>query len=345
MQHVAVDLGGRESQICIRAADQTILEERRVPTQALPAFLAKMPPSRVILETGAESFSVADAALKAGHEVRVVPSILVRSLGVGARRMKTDRRDAQNLSEVSCRIDLPSVHIPSHRAREWKAMCSMRDVLVGSRTKIVNSIRSWLRCQLIRLPKACVSTLPKRVRERLPEVPAFVERQLQTLEQMNATVKAIDKDFAAIALADPICRRLMSVPGVGPQVAIRFLCTIDDLSRFESPHALQSYLGLTPGEDSSADRKRVTGITKAGNVRMRWLLVQAAWCAMRTRRGDPMVRWALTILDKKNKGTAIVALARKMSGVMFAIWRDGSEYEARKGAQSTAPAVKVYKMK
>ena len=104
MQHVAIDLGGRESQLCVRNSDGQILQEQRVATRSLEVFLKRQPHSRVVLETCAEAFHVAELALKHQHEVRVVPATLVRSLGVGARRIKTDRRDAQVLSEVSCRI-------------------------------------------------------------------------------------------------------------------------------------------------------------------------------------------------------------------------------------------------
>src|SRR5437016_5857657 len=117
MEHLAIDLGGRESQVCVRASDGQMVEERRCPTATLGRYLAARPKSRVVVETCTEAFAVADAALAVGHEVRVVPATLVRSLGVGARRLKTDRRDARILSEVSCRIDLPSVHVPSRASR------------------------------------------------------------------------------------------------------------------------------------------------------------------------------------------------------------------------------------
>src|SRR5690349_20851679 len=133
MEHVAIDLGGRKSQICVRGSDGSVVEERRWDTGELKEYLAKRPRSRVIVETCAEAFRVADAALALGHEVRVVPATLVRTLGVGARRTKTDRRDAQTLSEVSCRIDLPSVPIPSVTSRERKTESGMREVLLGSR--------------------------------------------------------------------------------------------------------------------------------------------------------------------------------------------------------------------
>ena len=97
MNHVAIDLGGKESQICIRQPDGTIVEERKVPTRKLTEVVATWPTSRVVMETSAEAFRIADAAIAAGHEVRVVPGTLVRLLGVGERGVKNDQRDAQQL--------------------------------------------------------------------------------------------------------------------------------------------------------------------------------------------------------------------------------------------------------
>jgi transposase len=95
MEHLAIDLGGRESQVCVRTADGKIVEERRCKTTELGGYLKARPKSRVVMETCAESFAVAAAAQAAGHEVRVVPATLSRVLGVGARRLKTDRRDME----------------------------------------------------------------------------------------------------------------------------------------------------------------------------------------------------------------------------------------------------------
>jgi transposase len=125
VEHVAIDLGSRKSQVCVRGSDGTVLDERRLETAFLGDYLRRLSASRVVLETCAESFRIADLALSAGHEVRAVPATLVKSLGVGARRAKTDRRDAQVPSEISCRIDLPSVHIPSAESRQRKTSCGM----------------------------------------------------------------------------------------------------------------------------------------------------------------------------------------------------------------------------
>src|SRR5262245_41761325 len=137
MEHVAIDLGGRESQVCVRTEDGRIAEERRCRTRGLGEYLATRPKSRVIVEACAEAFHVAGEAKKLAHEVRVVSGTLVRSLGVGARRIKTDKRDARVLSEVSCRIDLPSVHVPSPRSRQLKSLLGMRHALLRSRTLLI----------------------------------------------------------------------------------------------------------------------------------------------------------------------------------------------------------------
>lgn len=331
MQHVAIDLGGRESQVCVRAADGQILLERKLPTRSLEGFLKRQPRSRVVLETCAEAFRVADLASSCEHEVRVVPATLVRSLGVGARRIKTDRRDAQVLSEVSCRIDLPSVHVPTDLARDRRTMCGMREQLVSSRTALVNCVRGWLRTQLGTIRSGEMVTFPARVRTAAlnhPDgLPEHVERLLVAIDAINAQISMADKDLAGLVERDPICQLLMSVPGVGPVTSVRFVAAIDDISRFPNAHAVQGYLGLTPGENSSSERKRRTGITKAGPAPVRRALVQAAWVLRRSRPLDPISQWATQIEQRRGKFVATVAVARKLAGVLYAVWRDGSRYE------------------
>jgi transposase len=324
----------------VRRTDGTILEERRIATAGLAQYLADRPVSRVIVETCAESFRIADLARAAGHEVRVVPATLVRSLGVGARRTKTDRRDAQVLSQVSCRIDLPSVHIPSVEARERKTICGMRETLVSARTQLINCVRGWLRTQGI-LIKIGADTFAARVRQeynaqRPNPVPEHVDSLLVTIAQLSEQVRDADKRVAKLAKADATCRRLMSVPGVGPVTSVRFCAALDDRSRFGSAHAVQSYLGLVPGEHQSAEHQQRLSITKAGSTRLRWALVQAAWSARNTRPYDPIVRWCLEVEKRRGKRIAVVALARKLCGILFAIWRDETTYDPRRGADPVA---------
>ena len=337
MDHVAIDLGARKSQICVRDSEGEILEEKRWETWDLKRYLAGRPKSRVIVETCAEAFGVAALAKELGHETRIVPATLVRTLGVGARRTKTDQRDARALSEVSCRVDLPSVHIPKAESRERKTFCGMRDSLVGARTKVINTVRGWLRGQGRRLGKGSRATFTERVRAACgADLPGYVERQLRVVEALTAEIDETDRELEAQAEQDEICARLMTVPGVGPLTALRYVAAIDDVSRFPNAHQVESYLGMVPGESSSSERQQRLSITKAGPPALRWVLVQAAW-ALRTRcrqsTAVPLQLWAHRIELRRGKRIATVALARKLAGILYAIWRDGTEYDGARGAK------------
>jgi transposase len=337
MDHVAIDLGAKKSQICVRGPDGQILEEKRWPTKELETYLAGRATSRVIVETCAEAFCVADAARRLGHETRVVPATLVKTLGVGARRLKTDQRDARALSEVSCRIDLPSVHIPKAESRDRKTMCGMRDALVGARTKIINTVRGWLRSRGRRIERGGRASFRVRVEAAWEgPLPSYVVRQLEAIEALTSQITEANAEVKAWAEGDETCSRLMTVPGVGPLTALRYVAALDDVKRFQNAHQVESYLGLVPGESSSSERQQRLSITKAGPRSLRWVLVQAAWALhLRCRKSEaiPLQLWAHRIEERRGRRTAIVALARKLAGILFAIWRDGSVYDGGRGAR------------
>lgn len=142
---------------------------------------------------------------------------------------------------------------------------------------------------------------------------------------------------------DDVTKRLVTVPGVGPVTAVAFVATLDDVSRFQGAHQVESYLGLVPQEWSSSETQRRGHITKAGNGRVRWLLVQAAWCILE-RRSKPEVAalrlWADRIAGRRGRLVAAVALARRLAGILYALWRDGTEYNPTKlrSAASARPA-------
>jgi transposase len=195
MDHIAIDLGGRESQICVRSGDGTILEETAWPTASLGKYLAKGEKSRVVVESCAEAFAVADAALQAGHEAVVVPASLVRALGVGSRGLKNDIRDGRNLSEASCRMSrLPSVHVPAALSRQRKCMCTAREALVSTRTKLINSARGWLRTLGVGgVRGGTASTLPTRFRKYV---------LLKTGDSVAGIHRATTEDSGAAQSAD-----------------------------------------------------------------------------------------------------------------------------------------------
>jgi transposase len=125
----------------------------------------------------------------------------------------------------------------------------------------------------------------------------------------------------------------MTAPGVGSNTALRFVAALDDVARFSDAHHVASYLGLAPGERSSGATQRRTGITKAGSPAVRHCLVQAAWATKRMRVHGPLQRWGARIQRRHGKQVAAVAVARKLSGILYALWRDGTTYEPGRAAR------------
>jgi transposase len=227
-------------------------------------------------------------------------------------------------------VDLPSVHIPKQSSRELKTMCGMREALVQARTKLINTVRGWMRANATRVRRGGAETFGARVRAHFgAELPAYVDRQVGSIEHLTREIREADRMVTQFAKRDALCRRLMTVPGVGPVTALRFVSAIDEITRFSNAHAVEAYVGLVPGECSSSDRKHRTSITKAGSPKLRWALIQAAWAARRCagRNLDPMVQWSHQVELRRGKRIAIVALARKIAGILYAMWRDGSAYE------------------
>lgn len=332
MEHIAIDLGGRESQICVRNERGKILKEQRSATSDLRRIFKDRPSSRVVLETCSEAFTVAEWARAEGHEVRLVAASSVRALGVGSRKIKTDVRDAQVLSDVSTKVDLASVHIPSELARERRARCTAREALVQSRTALVNSVRGFLRQRVVHV-RCTPVTLPRKVRALLLQtsegIPSFLEHLLRAIEALTEQIAQADEELTVLAQQDPVCKLLMSVPGVGAVTATRFAAAVDDPTRFKSAEQVGSYLGLTPGENTTGFKPKRIGITKAGPASVRRTLTQAAWVLWRWRPDDPMVAWARGLAERKGKAKAITALTRKLATVLFAMWRNNKPYDPK----------------
>jgi transposase len=338
MEHIAIDLGGRESQICVRNEKGEIVEERRHLTAHLGRYLSKREPgARVLLESSSEAFAIADWARQSGHEPHVVPASLVRLLGVGERGLKNDQRDARKLSEMDCRMEVPSIHIPSAVRRDQQARVTARQALVGARTQLINVVRSFFRTMARPPVKATPKTLAKNVRLQLRKasegLPDYIESLLVTLETLNEQIAVADEALTALAVTDPVCKRLQTMPGVGPVTSICFAAAIDEVGRFESASKLTSYLGLTPGENTTGFKTKRTGVTKAGSCRTRWTLNQAAWSMVRTRPDDPLVLWFQGVAGRRGKKIAITALSRKMAGILYAMWRDEQPYNPQKAAK------------
>jgi transposase len=159
------------------------------------------------------------------------------------------------------------------------------------------------------------------------QVPGPIEALLATFEHLCDQIESLDEQTKQLAADDPTCKRLMTIPGVGPQVVLAFTTQLDEVERFASADELASYLALVPGEATTGGKVVRTSTIKAGPGHLKALLVQAAWSMYRTRPNDPAVLWMQSITDKRGKRIAVVALARKLATIMWSMWKHGTSYD------------------
>ena len=332
MEHIGIDLGAKHCHVVVMTATAQVVSRSKVDTRRLASWLEGRTPNRIVMEACTQSPAVARASLAAGHETIVIPGSLVRALGVGARGIKTDDRDAHILALASVRNEqLPSVHLRSDVSRSRREILAARAILVKSRRSLVLSIKSWLRGRLITIRgKANIPAFCDAVRSAaLSEadgLPVAIETLLATFEHLCGQIAELDEMITALVDSDAVCIKLMRIPGVGPQVSLAFTTHIDHPARFANSDQVASYLALVPGEATTGGKIVRTGAIKAGPLYLKALLVQAAWSLWRTRPDEPMVVWARSIAEKRGKRIAIVALARKLATVMWAMWKHGTEY-------------------
>jgi transposase len=333
MTWTGVDLGKAYTQICELSDDGQIWEVR-IPTtrtRILETFRRRSP-GRLVLEASTESEWVARVLESLGYEVIVADPNYAPMYAQRNRRIKTDRRDALALAHA-CRV---GAYRPAHRMsdprRHIRGLLATRDALVRTRTRWILVVRALLRREGLRVRSGKAECFTTRVHELEvpPDLRTEVEPMLALLGPLNDTLRALDSQLAAMAQEDATMSRLTSVPGVGPVTALSFVATVDRIDRFHGPHQVAAYLGLVPREWSSSECIRRGRITKTGDKRTRWLLGEAARCVMRLRtRADARVlrEWAEQLAKRRGTGIAVVALSRRLAGILYALWRDGTLYD------------------
>jgi transposase len=340
MVYGAIDLHSRFSQIRIVDAEGHVLTDQRVLTtrERFGSVFSGRGPMRILLEASTESEWVAQALEDAGHEVIVADPNYGPMYGMLRRRVKTDGRDVAALAEANRRGWYRAAHRVSRDQRRLRQRLGVRRQLVRMRTALISQLRAVLRQEGLRLPSGTPAALDARLAR--VTVPAAVQDVLTpVLEALRALTPLIARETRTlhqVAEADPIVVHLQSVPGVGPLVALTYRATLDRVDRFPSTGHASSSLGLVPQEHSSAERRQRGHITKTGSTEARSMLIQAAWSCWKSRsvRTTRFRAWADALAARRGPRIAVVALARRLSRVLYAIWRDGTTFEER----SIAPA-------
>jgi transposase len=243
---------------------------------------------------------------------------------------KTDQNDAEGLAQIMRTGWYRPVHVKSLDAHRARALLGARAQLVGMTTRLSNHIRGVLKTFGM-LPGA-MRGLPfdRRVEELLggrDDLTPIVGPMLAAWRRLREQIAAFDKAVRALAKADPTCRLLMSVPGIGVLSVLAYVSTVEDPARFARSRSVGAHLGLTPRQYQSGELDRSGRISKCGDTLARTLLYEAAVVILtRVKRASSLKDWAQVIARRSGPGKARVALARKLSVIMHSIWRSGEPF-------------------
>jgi transposase len=331
MVYGAIDLHARYCQIRVVDEEGRVRREQRVPTSRarLTEAFVGLGAVRILVEAGTESEWVAQTLEGAGHAVIVADPNYAPMYGEIRRRVKTDRRDAAALAEANRRGWYREAYRRSARQRAMQQILRTRRQLVAMRSGTISVLRAVLRQEGYRLPSGTSRHVPRRVAalEVPPALAATLAPLERTIDELSGEIAGIDARITAQVQGDAVVERLQSVPGVGPVVAVTFRATLDRIERFTEAGQVSALLGLVPREDSSAERRQRGHITKAGSTELRSLLIQAAWACWRSGGSGALRTWAEQLAARRGRRIAVVALARRLSRILFAIWRDGTAFE------------------
>ena len=333
MEYGAIDLHARKTLIRIVDSAGGVILDRTITTtrEGLRTVFGDRAPMRVLLETGTESEWVAQTIEACGHAVIVADPNYALMYGVHVRAVKTDRRDVAALAEA-CRLGIyRAAHRVTAAQRQVRRKLRVREQLIRVRTQAINLVRAQLRQEGYRLPSGASPSAAGRCR-RIPlhaDLHEALAPVLRLLDALAPLIKACDHEAETQAAADPVVRQLMTAPGVGPIVGLTYRAVVDDVGRFPDASSSTAFLGLVPKEDSSGTRRRKGGITKRGPTTLRVLLIQAAWTIWRQRQGRAALHaWVERLAARRGRRIAVVALARRLARILYAMWRDGADYRA-----------------
>jgi transposase len=340
MRSVALDLGVRETSFC--EVSQGVVVARRT-VRELAALSDLLGPgtrrARVALEACREAWHVHDQLRAWGHDVLLVDTTRVRQIGIRQHGRKTDRIDAEVLARGVELGGIPMAHVLSPARRALRDLLAVRRALVETRAQYVTTVRGLARSRGDRIGTCATADFLAKVSKAdlKPQTREIIEPIMRATAAINVQLAEADGRVDQASQQEAVIQRLMTAPGVGPVVAAAFVSVIDEAHRFEGAHHVESYVGLVPRETSSGGKQRLGAITKHGNAYLRSMLVQSASVILRTGDpDDPLRRWGCTIAERRGRKIAVVAVARRLTGILWAMWRTETTYQPARLASSSA---------
>jgi transposase len=273
------------------------------------------------------------------HGVGTSRAVRIFKTYLKAQVNKSDRNDARGIAQMM-RVNLfRPVHVKTLTSQKRRALLTARKLLQEKAIAIENDIRGLLRNFGLKVGAVGVVKFEERIREfveGMPELTEIIGPLLAVRQKLRQEFVTLHRKLLAIVRDDRVCRRLMTIPGVGPVVSLAFSSTIDVPARFKNSKAVGPALGLTPILNQSGESNRVGRISLCGDGMMRTLLYEAAQVMLtRVTKWSWLKAWAMNVARRRGLQKAIVALARRLAVIMHRIWSDGTEFRWTK---ENAPA-------
>jgi transposase len=331
--YAGLDVSLEETALCVVDATGRIVKELRAPSEP-EALVSALKESGLAFERiGLEACSLTawlhDALRAAG-----LPAVCIetRQANAAMRTMpnKTDRNDARALAQIMRTGWFRRVHVKSRQCRLWRSLLVARRTVLNEMRAIENVVRAVLREAGLKLGTPARAAFAQRVRELAGDnqaVMPIVEPLLTILETMLAELARLTKQVLALARKEEVCRRLMTVPGVGPITALTFRATIDRPDRFRRSRDVGAHLGLTPARYQSGETDIQGKISRCGDELARTALYEAAHTLLvRSRKWSSLRAWGMKVAKARGLARARVAVARKLAVILHRMWSDGTEF-------------------
>jgi transposase len=336
---IGCDLGDRQSELCILTGDGQVARPKPITTTraGFTTFFKGRAPAHVVIEVGTHSRWVNELLTQLGQEVTVANPRRLQL--ITASDTKTDRNDAEWLARLG-RADVKLLAPVEHRGSQAQAdlaVAKARDMLVASRTRLVNCIRGTVKSFGERLPACTAESFHRHARSGVPEsLKPAMEPLFETLAAIEKQVDAHEKTLKAMAKRYPEVEAVSQPDGVGLLTALVFILTVEDKKRFEKSRMAGAFLGLVPRQDQSGATDKQLHITKAGDPFVRKLLVCSAnYILGPFGKDSDLKRWGLKLAARGGKNArrrAKVAVARKLAVLMHRLWVSNEKYEPLRNA-------------
>ena len=343
---VGLDVSVKETSVCVVDDTGKVICEQKVPTEpaAIIALLSSLGASfgRIGIEAGPLSQWLVNALIAAELPVICVETRHMKALLTAQQINKTDRHDARGIAQMM-RVGLfKPVHVKTLAAQEQRMLLTSRKLLQRKLLDVESDLRGTLRNFGLKVGVVSRSRYEVRIRELVesfPRLAAIVGPLLAVRRVMRQQLAVLHKMLLDTVRGDPVCRRLMTAPGVGAVVALTYRATVDQPQRFVHSRAVGAHVGLTPKRYQSGEIDYDGGVSKCGDTLLRTMLYEAAHSLLtHSGKWSWLKAWGIRVAQRRGMRRAIVAVARRLAVVLHRMWVDGSEFRWKKDS-AAAPAV------